>query len=303
MISRSFSILGFICISFLALTDMMYAWGILPDASSGIKGVSITLDQGTSNPSDLIEISRSIGMRFLSAIKVVVSGFALIYLVIVWVYMIIFSENEERVKTQRMQLSYALVGFLFLNIPGVVYQIFFWDIVGRSSGKDVIWTGDSILFWDEAALTGLNGIIPMMLGFLEIFIFWVAILTFTWGLFRLVMSGGDEEQQKTAKNRIIYGSLGLVFLGFVKFWGSIIAQGDFQWEFATVGNKLLWLALYFAVPIAIFFIVIGAYYYITSAWDEERIKKWKTILINTFIASLILLASYSFFSDIVSFRL
>ncbi len=39
--------------------------------------------------------------------------------------MVVFSENEERIKTQRKQIFYSLLGFLFLNIPGVVYQIFF----------------------------------------------------------------------------------------------------------------------------------------------------------------------------------
>ena len=52
----------------------------------------------------------------------------------------------------------------------------------------------------------------MLTSFFEVFIFGVAIVTFTWGLFRLIMSGGDEEKQKMAKDRIIYGTLGLIFL-------------------------------------------------------------------------------------------
>jgi glucose uptake protein GlcU len=55
--------------------------------------------------------------------KVVVSGFALIFMVLIGVYMVIFSENEEKVKTQRKQIVYTLIGFLFLNIPGIVYQV------------------------------------------------------------------------------------------------------------------------------------------------------------------------------------
>lgn len=39
--------------------------------------------------------------------------------------MIAFSENEERVKSQKKQITYTLIGFLFLNIPGMAYQIFF----------------------------------------------------------------------------------------------------------------------------------------------------------------------------------
>ncbi len=141
----------------------------------------------------------------------------------------------------------------------------------------------------------------MITGFFEVFIFGVAIVSFTYGLFRLIMSGGDDERQKAAKNKILYGTLGLIFLGFVRVWWSIVASGDFKGKFATVWSKMLGLALYFAGPVAIFFIVLAAYYYLTSAGDEERTKKAKSILVNTFIASLILLAAYSFFSDIIDF--
>lgn len=56
-----------------------------------------------------------------------ISGFALIYLIMIGVYMILGSDNEETVKTQRKQIVYALIGFIFLNIPGFVYTIFMHD--------------------------------------------------------------------------------------------------------------------------------------------------------------------------------
>lgn len=91
----------------------------------------------------------------------------------------------------------------------------------------------TIEFWDQATLLG-NGFIPSLISFFEIFIFGIAILTFTWGFFRLLMSGGNEEIQKKARTRIVNGVLGLLFFGFVKVWGSVIAKGDFFGEFATV---------------------------------------------------------------------
>ncbi len=67
----------------------------------------------------------SLSFKILGIAKLFISGIALIYLVLIGVYMVVFSENEERVKTQKKQLIYTLVGFLFLNVPGVAYQIFF----------------------------------------------------------------------------------------------------------------------------------------------------------------------------------
>lgn len=89
----------------------------------------------------------------------------------------------------------------------------------------------------------------------------------------MVVSGGDEEKQKNAKHRITYGVLALIFMAFVKAWGSIVAAGDVTKGFVTGTGKLFSVALFFAGPMAIFFLIWGAYYYITSGGDEERVKK------------------------------
>ncbi len=53
---------------------------------------------------------------------------------------------------------------------------------------------------------------------------------------------------------------------------SVVYSGNIsggQTVFASIAN----LALFFAGPVAIFFLTIGAWYFITSAGDEERMKK------------------------------
>ncbi len=119
----------------------------------------------------------------------------------------------------------------------------------------------------------------------------------------MILSGGNEEVQKKAKNRIIYGTVALIFMGFIRFWGMLIAKGDFAGDISTIAGKAFALALFFAGPIAIFFLIWGGYYYITSGGDEERTKKGKSIVVNTFIATLILLAAYSFLTDLINFTL
>lgn len=92
-------------------------------------------------------------------------------------------------------------------------------------------------------------------------------------------------------------------MGFIRFWGMIIAKGDFAGDFTTIAGKAFAIAMLFAGPIAIFFLIWGGYYYITSGGDEERTKKGKSIVVNTFIATLILLAGYSFLTDLINFKL
>lgn len=289
-----------ILLTFWLMTFVSFAHaGILGWLEGDIKSVSIEVG-ASSNSSDLFVASRDLGLRLLTVARLVISGFALIYLVLIWVYMIVFSETEDRIKTQRKQITYALMGFLFLNLPWLVYTIFFGNLGGSPGlNSTAVWTDLISDLWNINNLNGSGGFVPMITGFFQIFIFGVAIIMFTWWFFRLILSGGDEEVQKQAKNRIIYGVLWLMFLWFVNVWGGVVAKGDFFGEFASIGSKLLGLALYFAAPVVIFFLVIGAYYYITSAGDEERTKKAKAIFLNTFIASLILLWAYSFLTDLV----
>jgi hypothetical protein len=58
------------------------------------------------------------------------------------------------------------------------------------------------------------------------------------------------------------------------------------------------MALFFAGPTAILFLLYGGYLFISSAGDEEKAKKGKNIVINTAIATLILIASYTFLKDL-----
>lgn len=90
-------------------------------------------------------------------------------------------------------------------------------------------------------------------------------------------------------------------MSFVRLWGTMITSYNFVRDVTTVAGKFFVLALYFAGPVAVFFLIWGGYYYITSGGDEERTKKGKNIIVNTFIATLILLASYSFLADLINF--
>lgn len=86
-------------------------------------------------------------------------------------------------------------------------------------------------------------------------------------------------------------------LGFIEAWFRVVYSGNIQ-EGQNVFAKVMNLALFFAGPVAIFFLIMGAYYFITSAGDEEKAKKGKNIVINTVIATIILLACYTFLKDL-----
>jgi succinate dehydrogenase hydrophobic anchor subunit len=93
-----------------------------------------------------------------------------------------------------------------------------------------------------------------------------------------------------------------VFLWVIQSWTYVAYSWNIpKWQ--SLFSQLSNLALFFTWPVAIFFLVYGGFLYITSAWDEGKAKKWTTIIKNTFIAVIILLASYAFLKDLWDFKL
>jgi hypothetical protein len=118
---------------------------------------------------------------------------------------------------------------------------------------------------------------------------WIRIMTSRW----------REDQISEAKNKILWSLIWLIFIWFIDAWQRFAYTwniGDWKDIFETVAN----LALFLAAPTVIFFLSLAWYYYITAAWDEEKTKKWKNIIINVVIATVILLISCVFLYDLIA---
>lgn len=213
--------------------------------------------------------------------------------------------NEEQLSSAKRQIWYAAVALVFINIPESLYRVFVKDsstTVWGNISTDAFENGSSdttwnlLVDWVQLWLTVNNSIV----FFLEMVIFLGAVFMITLAGIQLMTSRGREESMKEAKNKILYTVLALIFVGIIEAWkrlafGWVIDDGVDLFE------SLVNLALFFAVPVAVFFLVLAAYYLITSNGDEERVKKAKSIIINTLLATLILLAGYTFLLDLASF--
>lgn len=141
--------------------------------------------------------------------------------------------------------------------------------------------------------------------FFEMIMIVTAVVMFTWGGFTMLFRGNDEHTAKTAKMRLVYGVIALVVIGFIEslyraiFFGGTLNTSGIIRILVTVANFFLFIA----GPIAIVYIIIGAYFYITSAGDEERADRGKRILLYTFFATILLILSYTILVELVSLNL
>lgn len=242
---------------------------------------------------------KSIAFSIYEQAKLIFSWILLIFIVYSWAQMIMSMwTDEESLSSSKRNLWYALIWLLFVNIPWTIYNSFIhsnnavWGWAGNWDSNP----NSSIFINVEDFRATLN---ESIIWFIEIMLvsIWILVIILAW--IKMITSTWDESKVTEAKQKIIWTIIGLIFVWFIEAWQAFA----YSWEiedgkdiFETVAN----LALFLAWPIAIFFLTLAWYYYITSAWDDEKITKAKTIIVNTVIGTVLILCSYLFLNDISS---
>lgn len=289
-----------LCLSFVFISlEGVQAAAVNIPGWSEIQGVSLEL--GTSG--NTIRDVSDTGFRMLTLAKRILMWIMVIFMVYIGATMIIsMGSDEERLSSSKRQLWYALVAIIFINIPGTLYEAFYKD------GSTTVWSQiSSGAFGNESTESSGNILFDFfvfghtlndqIILFLEVAVFVAAVFMMTIAGIQLVTSRWREEKLKEAKTKIVYTILALIFVGIIEAWKRVAFGGSIEAGislFESIAN----LALFFAAPVAIFFLTLAGYYFITSNGDEERVKKAKTIISSTILATLILLAAYTFLLDL-----
>lgn len=287
----------------LGLSDISFAGYVdLNQEAKEIRNTSIAADKSFNN--DPVDNIIEVGFSLLGLVKMVLQGVIIIFIVYIGAQMIISMWNDEELLSKaKRQIWYSLLGILFINIPGGFYSAFrkkdnFWTVGWPIDNGNFtqLNEGSNILFNIGEFGYTLN---DSIIGFLEIIIFGLAVGTLVITGIRVMTARWEEEKLSKAKTRILWSLVALVFVGFIESWKHLAFGGSIE-AGVNLFESFANLALFFAGPIGIFFLTLAGYYYITSAGDEERTKKAKSIVINTVLATLILLATYTFLLDLAS---
>lgn len=298
-------ILLYLClftISFILLSlDTSFASAVNIPGSDEIQDVSLSIG---SSWNAIADISNT-GFNILRIVKRILMGLMVIFMVYAGAMMIMsMGSNEEQLSSAKRQIWYAAVALVFINIPGTLYEAFY------KNGDTSVWWGiSSDSFWNASTESSGNlffdffvfghTLNDQIVMFLEVTVFLAAVFMITLAGINLMTSRGKEEKMKEAKNKILYTILALIFVGIIEAWKRVAFDGKIS-DGVNLFESIANLALFFAAPVAIFFLTLAGYYFISSNGDEERVKKAKSIIINTVLATLILLAGYTFLIDLAT---
>ena len=129
----------------------------------------------------------------------------------IWAFFVMATAgDEEKVKKSRNTILYAIIGFLLIKVPYEIVKAFY----GRpgcenSSGSLVsVWVCDI----KGVDLTKGIGIIWKIFAFFNTFLSVICVILITYAGWLVLISGGDEEKLKKAKNIIIYIIIGFILL-------------------------------------------------------------------------------------------
>lgn len=288
----------FLIFSLLFSFNSLNAWNInfseASPATSKISSVS-----NTKKSWSIENQIQSITYNVFKTLKIAIWWLLVIYLVYAWVMMIMSMWwDEKQLSSAKKSTWYAIVWLLFINIPWLLYSSF----SNKRTVDDVTST-----MWDSVTIYQRNifmnsdvfwSTLWSIITFLEIAIVALAVFIFVYNWIKIMISAWEDKNVSEAKNKILWSLAWLVFIGIMEVWRNVMFKWDFKWQWQDLFATLANLALFFAWPIAIFFLSLAWYYYITAAWEDEKIKKAKSIIFNTVIATLILLWMYTFLLDL-----
>ncbi len=277
---------------FIRVWDSYAAWVVKIEWSSKIESVSLG-----KKPSNVISSINNSWFSLLWSIKTILLWVFVAYLVYAWAKMIMSMwTDEEKIKTAKRQIWYGLIWILFVNLPWTLYDAFYKSAqwwISTTTNWSANWINTIVWAWFWTFF-------KFIVWLLEILIFFIALFMFIFTWIKMILWWKDQKVVSDAKLKILYSLVALILVWFIEAWKSFA----FDWnitEWIGVFSKLANLLLYIAPLIALFYLTLAWYYYITSAWDKEKVKKSKDIIIYILLWTLIFLASYSILLELNTF--
>lgn len=187
---------------------------------------------------------------------------------------------DEVKKKEQNHMIYSAVGFILIIIADqAVKRVFF----GTS--------GEILASADNARQFATQGgeLFKNIYRFLQAFVGTIAVLVFVFSGVQYALSAGEDDPQSKAKNRIKWGSAGIILVGISELLvfdivfpnqGSEIPRTQRAIELiVSITN----FASAFVASLAILGFIYSGYMYVTGAVQEDNVSKAK----QAFLASII----------------
>jgi len=231
----------------------------------------------------------SSGGFFWDAIRVIWFVIIFGYIVIVWINLILYPKDAEKVKNNLKSLLYiAYWAFIFLWSTRIL-----WTVLN-------VWN----LWWSEDLVNRLQGwpgsLFFQVLSFLKIAAFFIAIIMMVILWFR-IMAANDAEKSKKIAKWILNIILALIFIKIIDFLYYIAQSPQFAQRSADFIVDISKIIAYIMWAVLMLMVFYAGFLLVTDQWKEENFTKAKNILVSillwAWVLFLFLLILYQIFSE------
>jgi len=268
------------------------------------KITEVTIDK--TGESDIVEEANNFGFNILRIAKIILQALLVVFIVYIgWKMIMSMWEDDAELTKAKSQIRYSLLAIVFINIPWVIYEAITFSNWNKTIHWWVSFTDPNSrnLLINMNLFSWTNWFITNIISAIEVFIFIIAIFVIVMAGIKMMTSRWRDEKVKEVKEKIMYSGFAMVFVWFIEAWKQVIITWKISgWKGSAtyVFGKLIDMALLFAGPVAIAFLTYAWYIYISSNWDEDKVKKAKSIIINTLIWTLLLIIMVTFLNDLIT---
>jgi len=217
--------------------------------------------------------------------------FALIfgYVVMVWINLLLYPKDTEKVKTSLKSLLY--IGYWAFILLGSTWIL--WTVLN-------VWA----IQWSNALVAKIqwwpNSLFFQILSFFKILAFFLAIIMMVIMWFRIMAANDPEKSKKVAKS-ILNIVLALVLIKVIDFFYYIAQSSQFAQKSASFIIDISKILAYIIWATLMLMIFYAWFLMITDQWKEENFKKAKNIIVSIvlwwWVLFLFLLILYQVFSE------
>ena len=237
-----------------------------------------------------------IGLQVIKVVKNLIGSLAILWIVIAGIQIFLASGDEEKIKTQKNAILYAIIGLIIMIVlEGVIYGVY-----GGSGVVNSITAHSGI---------GISPTIDKLIYFLKSLIASLAIFMIILSGIKLITAQGNEESEKQQKTSIKWIIIGLIVIIINKviidnlYVNSIenndkIAISSINNVIAFVG-KWIQFGLGFVGIIAFLILIYGGINMIINYGDDDAISNSKNIIKNAIIGIIIIISSFAIVSTVI----
>ncbi|MFA4891580.1 MAG: hypothetical protein WC604_04535 [Candidatus Gracilibacteria bacterium] len=247
----------------------------------------------------------------IDVIKYLMSGIAIIMIVVLAIKLIFGGSTEETATKAKKGLAFAILGLIIIQLADVaVKQVFFGE--GSRAGEVL----EDKTRAQQYALQGVEQVRGIV-GFIEVALGAIALLVIIVNGIKIMIGGGEEESRKKSIKNIGIAAVGLVLaaLSEVIVRGFIFVQSkDADLNPDTIidmpdperGKQLIVMITNFVsgfvATIAFVVLLYAGYMYVAAGSEEATKEKVKKLITGAIIGIILALGAFAITNTLITFQ-